>query len=357
MRAPAESSDGESDAPNIVPKFASGFLMATATSQAIPNTVPRHQFDVGLQGVIGVAAAGTPWEKWDYLAYLIASVSADAINGTGGVVAPDQITLRFSPVKSLSFQAGWMRMPFSLSQSSTITNSMFPTRPEPTLIFQAGADAGLLASYETSSGVVRAKAGLFDGLSLGLTLPQHVTRGPVLTLFAEVAPLGGMKPQETADGDTPFRFALSASLLHRDGTAYDPSGFEGLDVHDTRFTAALKLGYKGAFLQGEYLQAVQSDTLSSRTRIARGAYGEASYYVALRKKIGLSPISRVGWSVQDEEFFPLHILTFHAGLAFYPRADLTDPSSLRFIIQYRSERHVEEKETGYGGLVSGMIRF
>jgi hypothetical protein len=357
IEAGGASGPEEQEGSQLVPKFATGFLMVTTSTQAIPAAPPRNQLDYALQGIAGVAAAGTPWEKWDYLAYLIAAVSADAINGTGGSVAPDQITLRYSPQKALSFQVGYMRMPFSLAQSATITSAMFPARPEPTQIFQAGSDAGVLAAYEPASGLVRAKAGLFDGLSLGLTIPQHVTRGPVVTLFAEVAPFGAMKQQEADFGDTPLRVALSGSLLYRSGTAYDPSGYAGLSQRDTRFTGALRFGYKGVFVQGEYLQAVQTDDLSSRPRIARGAYGEGSYYAAIHKKVGLSPIARLGWSAQDADFFPLHIVTFNAGMALYPRGDLPDPSALRFVFQYRSERHIEEKETGYGALASVMLRF
>jgi hypothetical protein len=250
-----------------------------------------------------------------------------------------------------------MRMPFSLSQSAVITTAMFPTRPEPTQIFQAGADAGLLVAYEPASGVVRAKVGLFDGISLGFTLPQHVSRGPVTVGSLEVAPLGGMKPQEADFGASPFRFAVSASALYRGATAYDASGYAGLDTHDTRFTGALRLGFRGLYLQGEYLVAVVSDNLSSRSRIARGAYGEGSYYTSIAKKVGLAPLARLGWSVQDEDFFPLHAVSLNAGLAFYPRADLPDPSGLRIVLQYKSDRRIEERETAYGGVLSAMLRF
>lgn len=357
----AMAKEGEAAAqeepPNIVPKFATGFVMATTGVAAVPAAVPKNRLDYTLQGIAGIAAVGTPWEKWDYLAYIITTVQASAISGTAGSVAPEQITIRYSPTKEFSLQAGYMRMPFSLAQSAVIANAMFPTRPEPTIIFQGGADAGLMAGYETKEGELRVKAGLFDGLSLGLTLPQLITRGPVVVASIEVSPLGGMKAQEADFGESPFRIMVSGSFLYRSASAYDPTGYAGLDLQDTRFTGALRLGFKGIFVQGEYLQAVQTDDRSNRARITRGAYGEASYYAAIKKKVGISPLARIGWSEQDESFFPLHVVSLHGGLAFYPRGDVPDPGVLRFVLQYRSERRIEERETGYGGVLSAMLRF
>ena len=201
------------------------------------------------------------------------------------------------------------------------------------------------------------KAGLFDGASLGLTFPQLTTRGPVGVLSVEASPLGAMKALEADFGDTPFRFAFSAAGLYRSAQAYDGRGYEALSMRDWRIAFALRASYRGAFLQGEYLQATQSDDLSRRPRIARGAYAEASYYLAVQKKLGLSPVARVSWSVQDESFFPLHVVALQAGLALYPRGDVPDPSVLRFILQYRGERRVEELEVAHGVILSGMYRF
>lgn len=355
--ATAPPGAGEEEASQLVPKFATGFAMATATMQSIPAAVARNQLDYGLLGLLGVGAVGSPWEKWDYVAYLIGSIQSSAVGGTGGGVMAEQITLRFSPTKEFSVQAGWMRMPFSLAQAAVIITSMFPTRPEATHFFHTGADAGVQLGYETASGVVRVRGGVFDGLSLGFTLPQHTTRGPVSVLSIELSPLGAMKPQEADFGDTPFRFAVTGAVLYRKSNAYDPTGFKGLNVEDVRFAGAIRAGYKGFFLQGEYLQAGLSDDLSARPRIVRAAYGEASFYTAIKKKVGISPIARVEWSEHDANFFPLHVTTLHAGVAVFPSADIPDPSALRFILNYRGERRVEEFETAHGVVLSGMYRF
>jgi hypothetical protein len=353
-----DGGEGEQEqAAQLVPKFATGFVLVTASYQAIPRAVPRNRYDGSLSSVAGVAAVGQPLEKWDYLAYVLASLQASAVSGTGGAVSPEQITIKYTPTKPFSLQAGWMRLPFSLSQSSVIATSMFPTRPEASSVFQTGADAGLLAAWDPTSGLVHVKAGVFDGLSLGLTIPQLTTRGPVTAASVEVTPLGPMKALEADFGETPFRVGLSASALYRSAKAFDPRGYEALTMHDARFALALRASWRGAFLQGEYLQAVQTDDLSRRPRLTRGAYAEASYYLAVKKKLGLSPVARVSWSVQDESFFPLHVMALQAGLALYPRGDIPDPSALRFILQYRGERRVEELEVAHGAILSGMYRF
>ena len=66
---------------------------------------------------------------------------------------------------------------------------------------------------------------------------------------------------------------------------------------------------------------------------------------------------RLGWSEGDAEFYPLHIVTGNAGLALYPRGDLADRGSVRIIIEYQSERRIEEGETGYGVIASVLARF
>ena len=354
--ATAKSDDDKSSVDHLVPKAAGGFLLLNGTLSSVPSAVARNQTDYGLVASIGVSASGTPWEKWEYLAYVTSGIATDAVTGTGGSVAPEQITVTVHPIKEVSIQAGYMRIPFSLGQATVITSSMFPTRPEPTALFQSGADAGILAGYESHEGRLKAKAGLFDGLSLNLTVPNHTTRGPVLSAWTEVAPLGGMTPLEGDFNGSPLRFAVSGGLVYRKGIAYDAQGYQGLGVNDIRFSIAARLAFKGLYVQGEYLQDLRTDDLSERPRLARGTYGEASYHF-LVKKLGLAPVTRLGWSVQDEGFYPLHVVTGDVGLALYPRGDLANRGGVRVLVEYQSERHIEDRETAYGGVASVMARF
>jgi hypothetical protein len=350
---PAETAQSSS----IVPKFATGFVTFTAAATSVSTARPRSEFDYSGQAAGGIAATGTPFEKWTYLAYITLGAGADSVTGVSGSISPEQITLAFAPVEELTLQAGYMRIPFSVAAAAVITNVMFPARPQATELFQSGADAGFLAGYEHAKGYLKVKVGLFDGLSLGLTLPNYVTRGGVLSGWVDVAPFGKMPPLE---GDTergPFRMAIGGGVLYRPEVVYDIAGYQGVHIADVRVSAALRIAVAGLFLQGEYLQDIQRDDLSDRPRIARGTYGQGSFYVPIKPKVAFAPITRLGWSVQDEGFFPLRIVSFDTGLAFYPRGDISSPGSLRIVLEYLSERHVDEGETAYGALASALMHF
>jgi len=352
----AERPRTQQGAEGLLPKMAGGFLLLNGSLQSLPTAVAQSRSDYGLAGIVGVSAVGHPWERWEYVAYVTASVVTNAVAGTAGFFAPEQITISYRPVKDLSFAVGYQRIHFSLGQAQVIALSMFPTRPEPTALFHVGADAGLLASYGSEEGVVHVRAGVFDGLSLNQTFPGHTSRGPVLSVSLEIAPLGAMLPLEADFKGSPFRFALHAGVVHRLGTAYDPAGYRGVGFDDLRFALSARLAFRGLYAQGEYLEDIQSDDLSARRRLTRGAYGEVSYHV-LVGKIGLAPLTRLAWSVQDASFFPLHTVNATAGLALYPRGDLTRRGSVRLVLQYLSERRVREAETAYGGLASVMTLF
>ena len=341
----------------LAPANASGFVLANGAIQSVPSAVPRNQTDYNLTSVFGISAAGHPFEKWEYRAFITANVSTSALNGTGGGFSPEYIAFTYHPTDTVRIEGGYIRIPFSVGQSTVITNSMFPTRPQPTELFQGGADAGLLASYETLEGRLRAKVGVFDGLSLNTSVPNHTTRGPVGSIATEISPLGGMPGIEGEYKDSPFRFALAAGAIYRSGTAYDPRGYEGLGVKDVGIALAARFSLHGLYGQAEYLQDVRTDDLSGRPHLTRGAYGETSYHVRVRRRVGLSPMFRLGWSEGDAEFYPLHIVTGNAGLALYPRGDLADRGSVRIIIEYQSERRIEEGETGYGVIASVLARF
>ena len=344
-------------ADRLYPKAASGFLLVNGNFQSVPSAVARSRADYGVSAVVGVSASGHPWEGWDYLGYVTASIGADAVNGASGSFSPEQITISYHPTKSLTLAGGYLRLPFSIGQATVIANSLFPTRPEPSGLFQGGADAGILATYESPEARVRVKAGLFDGVSLLSAIPFSTTRGPVLAAYTEVAPLGAMSPLEGDFKGSPFRFALTGGIVYRRGSVYRTDGLLGTSFDDVRLALSLRIAVKGFYAQGEYLQDASHGSLDVRDRVSRGAYGEVSYHVLVGEKIGLSPLARVGWSAQDATFFPLHVVTAHAGLALYPRGDLAQRGGVRLVLEYLSERHIEESETAYGGLASVLTRF
>jgi len=341
----------------LAPGNASGFVLANGAIQSVPSAAPRNKTDYNLTSVFGISASGHPFDKWEYRAFVTVNVNTSALNGTGGGFAPEFIGFTYHPVDNVRLEGGYIRIPFSVGQSTVITNNMFPTRPAPTELFQGGADAGLLASYDSPEGRLRARLGVFDGLSLNTSVPNHTTRGPVGSVSTEISPLGGMPGIEGEYKDSPFRFALAAGAIYRSGTAYDPKGYEGLGVRDFGLALAARFSLHGLYGQAEYLQDIRTDDLSGRPRVTRGAYGETSYHVRVRRRVGLSPMFRLGWSEGDAQFYPLHIVTGNAGLAIFPRGDLADRGSVRIVIEYQSERRIEEGETGYGLIASVLARF
>jgi hypothetical protein len=341
---------------SLLPKQAGGFLAINGSAQSVPSAIARNQADYSLSGAVGVSATGHPSQRWDYQVFVVASAAADAVNGLSGNIAPEQIWIKYEPLPAFSILAGYTRIPFSAAQGTAISSSMFPTRPQPTDLFQGGADAGVLASYEPLEGRVKVKAGLFDGLSLRLALPGHTTNGPAVSGWAEISPLGVMRSIES-DFGSPFHFAVGGGIIYRHATAYDEAGYQGLSVDDIRFSATVRMAYRGLFVQGEYLQGLRTDDLSGRPTLARGTYGEASYYSPIVPTIGIAPLTRLGWSVRDAGFFPLQVISADAGLAFYPRGDLSKPGSVRLIIEYQSERRLAEGQTAYGGIASVLALF
>ncbi len=351
----AATGDDESLGKDLVPKRVFGFVLANGSLTHVPTSVARTRTTYQLASVLGLSAAGHPLEKWEYEAFITTNVNTD-INGTSGSFAPELIALTYKPIDHVSLRIGYMRIPFSVGQSSVITNSMFPTRPQPTQLFQGGADAGFLAGYDSEGGKLRGRLGVFDGLSLNTVVPDHTTRGPVISVSTEVSPLGEMPRIEGDYKKSDFRFALAAGLVYRVGTAFDRSGYSGLGVDDLGVAFAARMAFKGLYVQGEYLQYRRTDTLSGRPRVTRGTYGEASYHVRV-KRMGLSPMARLGWSEGDAGFYPLEIITGNVGFAFFPRGDLDDRGRVRLVLEYQGERRVAEGETGYGALGSVMARF
>jgi hypothetical protein len=347
------------NAPAPAPALAglSGFLTTTGAATDIPGTIPSHMVAYTLQGAAGASASGTLPANVEYTAYIIVGVSAGNLTPTGASVAPEQITVGYTPIEGFSFHAGYMRIPFSVAQSSVITQSMFPNRPGPTELFQSGADSGFMAGYDHPGGYVRARIGAFDGSSLGLTVPDHVTRGPVFSTFVDVAPFGAMPPLEGDPERGKFRMAMGAGALYRGANVYDTTGYDALHIRNIRLAGALRIAWAGVFVQGELLRSIQTDDKSDRVAAATGTYAQGSYYVPVTANVAIAPIARIGLSIRDQDFFPRRVVSFDSGLALYPHAELQRPGALRIVAEYDSERRIDEGETAYGALISGLLAF
>lgn len=352
---PVAAQVDESTLERLAPHFAGAFVLGVGQIQSVPSAVPQRKVDYAFTSVFGAGVEGRVFDTWGYTAIVTANTNTN-LDGTNGGFAPELIKFEWHPHDRIWVDGGYIRIPFSVGQSTIISSSMFPTRPQPTELFQGGADAGLLARYESDEGKVRVRAGVFDGLSLRTQVPDYTTRGPVVSLSTEFSPLGGMPGLQGDYKHSEFRFALAAGGIYRRGTAFDPTGYAGLGVQDIGVALAARIWFKGFYLQAEYLRDYRTDDLSGRPKLTQGAYAETSYHVIANRR-GISPMARLGWSEADGQFFPLHVITGNAGIAFFPRADLDDRGRVRFILAYQTERRVEESESAYGVIGSILYGF
>jgi hypothetical protein len=230
---------------------------------------------------------------------------------------------------------------------------MFPIRPAATLAFQNGADEGLLNTFAFLGSRIQANLGIYDGTSLGSFDPAQPTRGPVLGASLEAHPLGAMPLREGDQDRGPPRFALAAGTLYRSATAFDSTGYEASTFKDTRLSLSARASWYGAYVQGEFLRRVQSDSLSGRPIIATGGYGEASFYFPLSPlaDIAFAPLFRYGGITVDQDFAPRTFTSIEAGLAFYPRSDYAEPERLRVIAEYLGANVKPQNESEHEVLI------
>ncbi len=348
--------------------------------------VPRDRITLGMvSSRVGLVLTGQPYEMWSYKLEIgfdaavlnnqtgaVKSVSSvDAIDPSGNgqltginvryqfltAVPVEEASVTFAPADWYSVKVGRMRAPFSVGHGATITAQMFPARPGPTAVFMNGADEGVLNTFQFLEERVQIRAGAFNGSSLGLQLPNTTSIGPVLSLFTDLHPLGKMPAIESDSGRGPFRFALGLGTLYRIGTTFDQTGYEATRFRDLRLSSALRVAFRGLFLQGEYLRRLQTDDLSMRPAVAHGEYAQGAYYIPLVDTYAIAPIARYGVSVQDEDFAITKIFSYEAGLIFYPRADLTEPDSIRITLQYVGERRTPATETANGAIAHFLFKW
>ena len=353
-----------------------GFMAPLVVYSHRNAAVPRDRVTFGMISTrLGLRLSGNPVEHWSYFAEV--GFDASVLNNRSGAartvadvdfaagrarfdfltaVPVEQVTLTYAPVSWYSLTVGRMRAPFSVGHGATITAQMFPTRPGPTSVFMNGSDEGVLNTFTFLEDRVQIRAGAFDGSSLGLQLPDTTSIGPVVTGFADVHPLGKMPAIESDSGRGKLRFAAGVGTLYRIGTLFDNSGYEATRFRDFRLSAALRVAFRGVFLQGEYLRRLQTDDLSLRPASAQGYYAQAAWYLPL-SVVAFAPIARLGRSVADTEFAPQETTTYEAGVIFYPRADGQEPDAIRITLQYAGERRLPADETSNGAILQMLMKW
>jgi hypothetical protein len=272
---------------------------------------------------------------------------------TGTILSIEEVAFAFRPVEWYRVKLGFFRIPFSIGQTIPIPKQMFPIRPAATLAFQNGADEGLLNTFAFLGSRIQANLGIYDGTSLGSFDPNQTVRGPVLGASLEAHPFGAMPLREGDPDRGSPKVALAAGTLYRSATAFDATGYEASTFKDTRLALSARASWYGAYLQGEFLRRVQSDSLSGRPIVATGGYGQASFYFPLKPvaDIAFAPLFRYGGLTVDQDFAPRTFTSVEAGLAFYPRSDYAEPERLRVIAEYLGASVKPQNESEHEGLI------
>jgi hypothetical protein len=358
-----------------------GYVTPGFDLKARPDATPRSRFEYGFAGTGGLSFDATPLNYWHarlelefgiQTIHFVESIEQRDIDGDGvqevsrttqrtvtlGIASVLDATVMFRPHEAFGVKGGVFRIPFTLSQQSPQTGKMFLTRAPPSEVFISGSDAGAMLLTRLSSGRVEASAGVFNGRSLGLPLAGLDSTGPLLSFRADVNPFGDFPAWEGDPQRGPFRLGVGFGLLYRPSTLYDTaSGLEAATAHDVRTCASLRLAVAGLYVGVEYLHSQQTDSISSRPRIADGGYVQASFFVPVTRTVAIAPVGRLGITAEDQAFAPRTIGWTDLGLALYPRADAPQPDTLKITLSYVGERRFTEGEDAHGASLSGLLRF
>ncbi len=365
------------DEPDAGPTF-HGYLQPSFGYKSRPDAVPRDRLEYGAYGSkAGFVVHGERFEDWHYTIHLVVDARAMAVltdvdlvdrDGAGGPEGLDttrrdvtgtmieEISVRYQPWPFFGVTAGQMRIPFTVAHRSANTALMFPTRPGPNEVFLSGSDQGLLAEVNALQGRARASAGAFHGVSLLVASELRNTRGLVYSLRTDVEPFGRMPATENDFDRGPFRLGVGFGLLYRDARVYDATGYEARFVRDVRVSASLRAMLAGIYVQSEILRRLRTDNLSSRPEQTTGVYGQASYFLPVLDTMAVSPIARLGRTVEDETVEPSETWFLEGGLALYPAANRDRPDDLRLLLQYVGERRVSEQGENANGAL-GQISY
>ncbi len=374
-----EKGDGGAEGFDLKRFELEGYVNAGIGMTSRPRALPRDRLTYGLRSSrAGLIVRGNPYPDFSYVVHfgvdpeaLAVVTGVDIVDKQGDgtvraastqtreltVIPVEEVSITYSPLEWLQIKGGHFYMPFSPAAAVIITSQMFPTRPGSTQLFMVGADQGLMASGSFVDDRIQVSLGAFNGSSLELKVPQTTPIGPAYTLYFDVHPLGKLERVEGDPKRGPFRFALGGGTIFRTGVLFDSTGYESTRFREIRLDGALRLAFRGLFVQGEVLRRLQTDDLSGRPASATGAYAQASYFQPLTDTFALAPIARYGYAREDELFAPRNVTEIEVGIAVYPQAQLEEPDKLRFILQYDGEIREPESEIAHGAVLHAQLRW
>lgn len=374
--APGEG-EGAEEAPKPIPwvEF-SGYFSPGFQFFYRPDGRPLDEWQYGFTGDTSLIIDAQPFEHWSGRLQLVFRPQAlefvsdvgfiERADGTGGIedttesvdaLSIERATVTYQPIDEVGATLGVMRIPFTVQAQSANSLLMFPRRSPPNRVFVSGADVGGLLHADIEEGIVTGAAGVFNGDSLGLQLPNKIARGVVFAGRADINPFGRF-PFGEGDRGGPFRVGVGGGILYRPASLFDErTGLSPVSITDLRFSGSLRVAVSGLYVSVEALRRQQTDDFSSRPEVANGAFAQASFFFRVHPTVGIEPIVRAGFVVQDDAFDPRTIGSTAAGINFYPQADDPDPDRLRLTLAYLGERRFTEGETAHGGLSRVQLTF
>ncbi len=349
-----------------------GFVSPRFSATVRPDAVPEDRLTVGLAGSsAGITFSGEPAEQWRFKTYLrVGSDTFDAVTGVGTVDrdndgAVDGVTtttrgalgqivreasITWAPREVFGVRIGRMPIPFTSAAQSPDTALLFPDRAGPNAAFLADDDLGGLGELNLG-GRLLASAGLFNGTGVGAGSTSDL--GVLYLGRVDVNPLGDFDFDETDPLSSELRVGVGAGVIYNPYTSYDAAGYADVQFSDLRGSVSFRMAVAGLSVAVEALRRYQTDSLTQRPVEATGAYGQAGWYLPM----GLEPIFRLGWAVEDQSFDPRQTVWTDAGFNLYPVQEEGSKDTVKLTAQYISESRVTELETARGLSVQAQIKW
>lgn len=352
----------------------SGYVLPQFQVVTLDTALPRDKVQYGAKGTrAGFVLHGTPFPRFTYVAHLVlapagvenvtllspssASIGFVLNTTTGTTIDFEELSLGYRPLPFLQLKTGFMRLPFSLAQTTPIPKQAMPFRSPVTGEFQSGADPAMLASVRVLDEKLTLNASAFLGSSLGTVAnPGQTVRGIAVLGSVVAQPLGPMSTLEGDPGRGPLRIAFGIGSIYRRSTAFDPTGYEASSFDDVRLAAWARASIRGFYAQGEYLRRNRTDDVSGRPNRSEGFYAQASYFVPVQR-FGFAPLLRAGQIETSADFAARTFRSFEAGFAFFPRARVKEPERLRILLEYFLAHVSPLDETQHEALLQLQMEF
>jgi hypothetical protein len=283
----------------LVPELRAGSLQARLYGSLRPTIGVAHRetaverdrwaygfagsrIDVGLDVDVGRGVTGS--------LYVQVAAGRDDV-ATAGTVDLERALVSYQPIDVLEISVGRDYVPMSAQSATPSEARVFPTRIAIDETFVLPADVGLQVT--TSTSLLTAMVGAWNGVATDVMLePGAEERGLLYSARIEATPLGKLAFDERTRPSS-LRLGIGAGATYRAATAFTPTGAAGSRSRDLRAAAAVRVAWRGLFVQGEILRRQITDDLSMRPDVATGGYVQASWRFAAGA-VDVAPLARAG---------------------------------------------------------------